>query len=363
MSKISLITVLFPLALSGAVTAQEETPIHHSKILGGETASNFSEQLLPWQAAILSKSETISACGAVVIGERWLVTAAHCVDPAVSDTLVAGTTHIPQGNAYSVDSKYKFNIINKVVHEGYRGDIDEHDVDHDIALLEVDRSLLDVAKPIKIATLAEQAQADLAFSNTWSENSYSPGNLIASGWGYTLTSDLPPNELQLVKLGGIPDSMCDTAHNLNAESHFICADSNDPNIKKDVCRGDSGGPIIWQNPNYSSDSDKGLRVVGVTSYGPLCAYKNAGIDDAQNNGLYTELSFYLSWMESKSGLDLTNKLSEQFDYNPFALVNDEQKDKAGSTSSSNSSSSSSGGSIPLLGLVVLAVVGVFRRRK
>lgn len=58
----------------------------------------------------------------------------------------------------------------------------------------------------------------------------------------------------------------------------------DPNLKKDSCRGDSGGPLqFFHNPNTS-------HVVGIVSFGIACASNLPTI--------YTRVAYYLDWIES-----------------------------------------------------------------
>ncbi|MGF1760654.1 serine protease [Photobacterium sagamiensis] len=378
--KLALTAIFMALSLSPAMAQETEQSLAtpQAKVLNGDNASDYANNLLPWQAAILTADSYVSGCGAVVISEYWIVTAAHCIDPSISNTLIAGTSFIPQGNTASLDSKYVFNIIEteKYRHPLYNGHNVSSQLDNDIAVMKVDRSLYTVSKPIKVATLAEQVLADGEFATTWVSGSYSQATLIASGWGDTTETYLPPSELQVVKLAGIPDSQCTTSYNPASDQFFVCADSNDPALKKDVCAGDSGGPLIWQNPAHKSDSDKGLRVVGVTSNGPDCERKNSGLSDSQFNGLYTQLSNYLSWMELTTGVDLTNQAAATFSQDPFELVNEELKNEKETNTDtdteteigtiseiSSNTGSSSGGSVPLLGLLSLAAVGVLRRRK
>ncbi|MGF1734413.1 S1 family peptidase [Photobacterium satsumensis] len=348
--------------LSVAPSFADETSIQ-TRVLNGEEASKLSSDLLlPWQAAFLTEPQLndgtyiTSGCGAVVISDVWAVTAAHCIIPEMSNTLIVGTNIIKNKahTADDIDEKYKFTITDKIKHYGYNG---YFDLDHDIALLKVDRSMLEVAKPIKIATQEEQEAANNQFVTTWNASGYSKANLIASGWGYMEPDFDQPDELMVVKLGGIPMSDCDYGdYPLSNQSHFVCADSNAPEIKKDVCRGDSGGPLVWQDPSRVNDSDFGLRVIGVTSNGPLCHEKEAGNPNSQQNGLYTELASYYDWIQVKTGLDLASQNSPTFSVDPFEKVSDPQS-KAGS-----SSSSSGGGSLPLSGLFGLAALGMLRRR-
>lgn len=360
--KLTYSVIFLATSLSMNVFA-EETPSVQPKILNGQTASGLAENLLPWQAAILTEptiigSNVISGCGAVIISEHWAATAAHCTESTkLGNTLVAGLSYIPQGYSIDkIDSKYKFTIEQKIQHQDYTGSssstLKAGDVDHDIALLKITESLLDVAKPIKIATTDEQNQANAQFANTWNADGYSKGNLITSGWGDTAPSYNVTSNLQVVKLGGIPLSQCNSGYVMTSDSHFVCADSNNPAIKKDACAGDSGGPLIWQNPNKTGDSDFGLRLMGVTSNGPDCELKNVGHPAGQSNGLYTEVAYYRDWIETKTGLTLDNIATPDFDHDPFKLVREDEHVDTGS----------SGGSVPLSMLVGLGLIGLLRRK-
>ncbi|WP_198287483.1 serine protease [Photobacterium marinum] len=342
----------------------EEVPSVQSKILNGQSAAGLASNLLPWQAAILTVPTTIgknviSGCGAVIISEHWAVTAAHCTDSAsIGDTLVAGLSYIPQGQSIDdIPSQYKFTIERKIQHENYYSsgsdNLQPGDADYDIAVLKITESLLSVAKPIKVATTEEQNQANTQFVNTWNANGYSQGNLIASGWGKMAPSYKSANELQVVKLGGIPISQCNSGYKVTSNSHLVCADSNNPAIKKDACAGDSGGPLIWQNPDKTGDSDFGLRLMGVTNSGPNCAKKNAGYEGYESNGLYTELASYRNWIEGKTGLTLDNIATANFEHDPFKLVREDEHVNTGG---------SSGGSVPLSALLGLSLIGLLRRK-
>lgn len=361
-TKINVCSLLIAISLSAPTFALANSDNVQSRILNGEQANKVANGLLPWQAAMLMmpdvNGKASAGCGAVVISDSWLITAAHCAETGIgmSATIVAGTTYIPNttGNAHSVDDRYKFNVIRKIIHPSYKG---MYDLDHDIALLKVDRKLTSVAKPIKIATLQEQAAADEAFANTWNESAYSNANLITSGWGLTEPNFTQANELMVVKLAGIPDESCDAGYPLTSNSHFVCADSNNPDIKKDACRGDSGGPLIWQNPKHASDSDYGLRVVGVTSNGPYCENKENGDANSQFSGLYTELAAYYSWVEQVTGIDFDSVTPADYSVDPFEEVReDNPSDKVNIPSSG-------GGSLPLSALASLALLGLLRRKK
>ena len=328
-----------------------------AKVVNGSNATDYDNLLLPWQAALKLSSYDTTGCGAVIIGEFWVVTAAHCDVSVIDDVVIAGTPNIPQGDFSRLDDKYKFTVTERYHHDGFDNNI----FNNDIALFRVDRSLYEVAQPIKIATAAEQAAADLEFSNTWVSGADSKANLIASGWGFTVIEDIPPSDLQVVKLGGIPDEQCNNP--MTNGDYFVCADSNIAGLVKDVCAGDSGGPLIWQNPERISDSDKGLRVVGVTSNGAPCdeKYDNPNDPFYQLNGQYTQLSTYRSWIEATihtaegdESFSLSGIETPSFSKDPFELVEDGE---------AVVQTGSSGGSSSLWSLGLLAILGLRRRSR
>lgn len=350
---ITAIAVCLSLAVAPCLAATPE-----AKVINGSNATNYDNLLLPWQAAIKQSSNDTTGCGAVVIAEHWVVTAAHCDVDVIDDVVIAGTSFIPQGDLSLLDPKFKFEVNFRHHHEQY----DSVTFANDIALFRVQSSLYSVAQPIKIATVEEQNAADLDFSLTWITGADSKANLIASGWGDTVTKGTYPSQLQVVKLGGIPDAQCDPT--MTEPNYFVCADSNIAGLIKDVCAGDSGGPLIWQDPDHINDADKGLRVVGVTSNGTDCRVRNDNPNAPYFQGQYTQLSTYRNWIESTIRTADSNPsftLSEiatpsfpSFSKDPFELVEDGE--------STIPSSGSSGGSTPLWGLAFLAIFGYLRRR-
>ena len=57
---------------------------------------------------------------------------------------------------------------------------------------------------------------------------------------------------------------------------------------RDSCSGDSGGPLVWQ-PGFR----KSWQLVGVTSWGMLCAVK-------RKPGVYTRVSVYGDWIRERT---------------------------------------------------------------
>ncbi|WP_297483253.1 serine protease [uncultured Photobacterium sp.] len=337
-----------------------------SKAINSNPATLYAPLLLPWQAAITSSNITSVSCGAVIIDEYWLITAAHCTQNYIYH-VIAGTSSIPQKNSQQLNDKYKFTITHTINHPNYDDDI----FTNDIALIRVNRSLFTVAKPIVIASVNEQITANNIFDNNWVIHKNSKANLIASGWGKsnigTIIND--QNQLQVVTLAGIPDQYC---NGLQAnKSQIICADSNIDGLLKDVCSGDSGGPLIWQNPQHIANNDFGLRVLGIVSNGAPCEHRlNHPAQQYQHlHGQYTELASFRTWIEAsiKHYDDLphfslaTHYNSPNYKYDPFGLVDDYPQNQDLNLFLV-STQPQSAGNIPIKVLIILAAIALFRKR-
>lgn len=347
------------LCILSAAQTYASTP--QAKVMNGDTAI---QDLLPWQVMLVSSQGSL--CGGSIISDHWIVTAAHCAvknDSGTStavlnkgDYVFVGQTKSPISNGV-LDISNAISVEEVIYHSNFKYDENDSSTNFndDIAVVRVKNSLFaQGGKAISIATAKEQSDADKSFEQYYVKNQDSKATLIASGWGHLGTQNKIADELQVVELAGIPDNQCNTYSQTG--NFFVCADSNKANVKKDVCRGDSGGPLVWQNPANSADTDKGLRLIGATSNGALCSLKNKGIVD--NNGLYTQVPYYRTWIEGKTGLSLSSLPKASYKYDPFNPHWKTVKPKQ-PTSGSNGG----GGTMPLSGLLVLGLFGWLRRNK
>lgn len=95
-----------------------------------------------------------------------------------------------------------------------------------------------------------------------------------------------------VKLQVIDNLNCSLAYNYTTVTpngitpNMLCAGDLLNDWKSDTCTGDSGGPIQFYHDSGSCLFD----IVGITSFGKLCAVKNIP-------GVYTRVSHYIGWIE------------------------------------------------------------------
>jgi secreted trypsin-like serine protease len=226
--------------------------------------------------ASLSVSETAelqqdSSCGASFLGDKWVLTAAHCVDSAnaLLFQMNVGEYDLADGAENAID------IANIFIHPLY----DAEGFNNDIALVELVDSVNGPAVQIAESEVTDQ---------------YAIENSIATvaGWGGRVgyapeegpTSDFP-DILHRVDLQLMTNQQCIDVLNTNnsfVTSNMICAAV--PEGGKGSCQGDSGGPLVI-------NTGSGVQQVGIVSFGIGCAA--AGLP-----GVYTRVSQFKDWMSA-----------------------------------------------------------------
>ena len=198
-----------------------------SKILGGVQAAPGA---WPWIAALLYADDPsvfyAQFCSGVLIDQRWVLTAAHCVQGmSASEIQVAvGAWDLTKFTG----SRTPVKSIR--IHPQYSST----SLYNDIALVE-----LGVPSPVAPIALFSGESAD----NT-------PPSLLGKlvtvlGWGLadTTTTWYYPEILRQVNLPVVADSTCDAIYTYPISPAQFCAGYYEG---KDACEGDSGGPAVVQ---------------------------------------------------------------------------------------------------------------------
>lgn len=225
-----------------------------------------------WMASLQIGSSHI--CGASLVADGWLLTAAHCVTDAQGNLDRPANTYRVCVGVQRLSDCGGNNVagVNEIrVHPNWRGAVGNAN-NGDLALLRVNSAFSGNTKVV------------LA-----SDPSHTPGDggaALIRGWGRT-DSDGPPATLTDELLGlnqTITTSGCPAGH--------VCAVAT---ATQGVCNGDSGGPL------RSPGADGQWRQVGITSFGSSRlqgACTGAGPDG------YTRVANYFDWIQGNTGLGL-----------------------------------------------------------
>jgi secreted trypsin-like serine protease len=238
------------------------------KITGGTTAfiTDF-----PYQVYYVSGDYR---CGGSIIGNKWILTAAHCTEDDYGNSIPAAAMRIRVGlnNPANPADGQTYYVRNVIVHENF----DNQTLKNDIAILELQDTINNpIAKRIKLVT-----SEDVANGAT------DPGVMSwVTGWGLiSVNPDELPTSLQKVQLPIVTIGQAAIVWGNSIPSTDLMAGYLNGN--KDACNGDSGGPLVV--PVFGE-----YKLAGIVSWG------SASCD---TYGAYTRVSLFEDWIRSKTGI-------------------------------------------------------------
>nr|UPQ64761.1 chymotrypsin-like protease [Plectrocnemia conspersa] len=209
--------------------AGEDSFAQGPRIVGGQ---NASPGLIPYIVSLRS-SNNRHFCGGTIIADRWILTAAHCVDKGLLNHVISGTTFLYSGGAQS-------GVKRVVIHNRYNN----RPHVHDIAMIQTkcDFTFNNETQPLKIPKRTPGTGATLR----------------ASGWGLLNFPGNIPNNLQYLDTKIMRRGKCRKAMKPGKVYNGNVCTYIGPG--KGLCFGDSGGPLAVNG-----------EVHGIVSWGYPCA--------------------------------------------------------------------------------------------
>ncbi|XP_022212740.1 serine protease 1-like [Drosophila obscura] len=262
--KLFVFLALAVAAASAATTPLEkQTPVPVKDIQGRITNGyNAYEGKVPYIVGLLFAGNGNWWCGGSIIGNTWVLTAAHCTNGAESVTINYGAS---------------FRTQPQYTHWVHRNDIVQHhhynsgNLHNDISLIRTPH--------VDFWHLVNKVELP-SFNDRY--NSYAGAWAVASGWGGTYDGSPLPDWLQCVDVQIMDQGECSRTWSLH--DNMICINTNGG---KSTCGGDSGGPLVTHDGN---------RLVGVTSFGSAAGCQSG------HPAVFSRVTGYLEWIRDNTGI-------------------------------------------------------------
>ncbi len=222
----------------------------------------------PWQVLVTVRSQ--QQCGGALLNNRWVITAAHCVDQSQP-----GDVSVQVGTATNAAKPATApRTVNRIeIFPGW----DPRSFRNDVALIELTEDVL--ATPVTLPVALPMAENPAIWPAAGTP-------ATVTGWGATDAGGGVATELQRanVRILTNPDTpACGDYGALFDPVSQICAGEFEGGV--DACQGDSGGALVTGIP---------ATIAGLASTGIGCA-------EPGYPGLYTRITTYLPWVQANVG--------------------------------------------------------------
>ncbi|XP_074125190.1 complement C1r subcomponent isoform X1 [Sminthopsis crassicaudata] len=238
----------------------------NQRIIAGKKArlGNF-----PWQVF----TNIYGRGGGALLGDRWILTAAHTIYPKDNPSIQNSSIHVFLGHT-NLDEIMKMGahpIRNVFIHPGY-DQSDVNNFDNDIALLELENSIPLGPYLLPICLPDNETLYEKGFMG------------YVSGFG--IEDQKIYDDLKFVSLPMVSRENCQNWLNSKMSSqvfsnNMFCA--GDKTTKKDACQGDSGGVFAVKDETR----DRWVAT-GIVSWGIGCG---------RGYGFYTKVLQYVDWIK------------------------------------------------------------------
>ena len=223
----------------------------HQRIVGGHEAKPGQ---FPYHVTVWVKGDRVPSCGASILSERYVVTAAHCLDDG------ADQMFLQVGKIERSDPVADYYIEKTIKHPDYWSDVNT--ARNDIGLMKTTEKIVfnALVKPIAIR-----------------ESPVKVGdNALVCGFGRVGSESASSKKLLYVSLNVISNKQCAKSQwgSVIRPVHMCTLQK----VGVGICSGDSGGAVVVDN-----------QLAGVVSFGEACA---KGVPDVN-----TRVDQFLGWLK------------------------------------------------------------------
>ncbi|OCT91212.1 enteropeptidase isoform X1 [Xenopus laevis] len=234
-----------------------------SKIVGGSDAPLGA---WPWVVSLYYNDR--QTCGASLVSQEWLVSAAHCV---YGRNLIPSNWKARLGlhtNLNLTQPQIVTQMIDRIV---INPQYNRRTKDSDIVMMHLQFKVnySDYIQPICLPETNQEFTGGI--------------NCSIAGWGRTESGGPIPNILQEAEIPLISNHKCQQQMpEYNITDNMVCGGYEQGGI--DTCQGDSGGPMMCKQNNE-------WFLVGVTSFGFGCAQPS-------RPGVYARVTQFTNWIKN-----------------------------------------------------------------
>ncbi|XP_026275096.2 brachyurin-like [Frankliniella occidentalis] len=237
--------------------------------------SNATVGQFPWMLGVFI--DLTFFCGGSIIGERWVLTAGHCVDGGKAFEITAGTL-MKTGGTEATRQVRTATAASAYRHPDYNSQF----VDNDIGVIQVEKPFIWNENVVPVRLPSYSMALDMMVGK----------RATISGWGKTsddIFNEGPPN-LLYANLQIADGSICFGHYGTTWIPNKICIATKDEG--KSTCQGDSGGPLVIK------EDDGKWTEIGLTSFGDLegCA-KGLPV-------VFTRVASFLEFIETTTNIEV-----------------------------------------------------------
>ncbi|XP_037552449.1 prothrombin [Nematolebias whitei] len=251
------------------------------RIVGGSNAEVASA---PWQVMLYKRSPQELLCGASLLSDQWILTAAHCIlyppwnkNFTSNDILVRLGKHNRAAFERGIEKIVAIDEI--IVHPKYNW---KENLNRDIALLHMRRPVTFTNEIHPVCIPSKQVARTLMTEGFKGR---------VTGWGNLKETWNPaqrnlPAVLQQIHLPIVDQDVCRKSTAVRITDNMFCAGFKpEENQNGDACEGDSGGPFVMKYP-----AENRWYQIGIVSWGEGC-------DRDGKYGFYTHLFRMARWIK------------------------------------------------------------------